>query len=184
MGKYIVDWDSPYVRSCRHEYSERYGDGLYCVYFWEDDGHEVFYVGSGKGYRFNDVSPKSRSAEFMERYNSCDNPRPRIVAYGMTKEESRLFEMRLIRAFMILEFPLVNKEGVTRPYGRTVTYKGRTRTYGAWGKDIGVTGGTIKARIEKLGWSLEKALFTPSEQDLVHQRMREHKVKEGAMDNG
>ena len=111
MSKYIIDWDSFYVRSCRHEDAERYGDGLYCVYFWEDDDCNVFYVGSGKGYRFNSVNEKARSAEFMEwiRTKQC---RPRIAAYGMTKEESLEFEKRLISEFWKLGFPLVNITGI------------------------------------------------------------------------
>lgn len=113
MSKYIINWDSSYVRSCMHEKAVRYGDGLYCVYFWEDESHEVFYVGSGKGYRFNDMNEKSRSPEFMQwlRGGGC---RPRIVAYGMTKEESLKHESELIRSFYGLGFPLVNVSGIPR----------------------------------------------------------------------
>ena len=111
MSKYIIRWDSAYVRSCIHEDADCYGDGLYCVYFWEDENHDVFYVGSGKGYRFNSVNEKARSPEFMEWIHTrkCH---PRIAAYGMSKEESVSFEMRLIRAFWELGFPLVNVSGV------------------------------------------------------------------------
>lgn len=111
MGKYIIDWDSSYVRSCRHEDAEMCGDGLYCVYFWEDEDYEVFYVGSGKGYRFNSVNEKTRSKEFMKWIRGC-NCRPRIVAFGMTKEESLNFERRLITEFWRLGFPLVNVAGI------------------------------------------------------------------------
>lgn len=111
MSKYVIDWDSSYVRSCRHEGAERYGDGEYCVYFWEDTSHEVFYVGSGRGYRFNSVNEKARRPEFMRwiRSREC---RPRIVAYGMSKEASREFESRLITEFWSLGFPLVNVAGI------------------------------------------------------------------------
>ena len=47
---------------------------------------------------------------------------------------------------------------------QTLTYNGETKTWGQWGKAIGVSGGTIKSRIEKLGWPVEKALFSPSAQ--------------------
>ena len=47
---------------------------------------------------------------------------------------------------------------------QTFTYNGETKTWGQWGKAIGVSGSTIKIRIEKLGWPAEKALFTPSAQ--------------------
>lgn len=174
MSKCVINWNDESVRDCFHESAECYGAGLHCVYFWEDESGEVFYVGSGKGYRFNDI--KSRSAEFVERYNQSINPRPRIVAYGMEKEESLLFETRLIKAFKKRGFPLVNKDGVTRHFLQTVTYNGRTRTYGSWGKEIGVSGGTIKARIEKLGWPIEKALFAPSAQDVAHQQMKDRRM--------
>lgn len=105
-------WNSPYVRSCFHEDVTCYGDDVYSVYFWQDDDtNEVFYVGSGKFYRFNDVNPKSRSPEFTEYYSKhkCS---PKIVAYGMTQEQARNFEKRLIDAYWKLKFPLVNKQGV------------------------------------------------------------------------
>jgi len=47
---------------------------------------------------------------------------------------------------------------------QTFTYNGETKTWGQWGKTVGVNGSTIKIRIEKLGWPPEKALFTPSAQ--------------------
>lgn len=166
-----INWDSRYVRSCRHEVVEKYGDGAHCVYFWEDDNNEVFYVGSGKGYRFNNLC--ARSDEFAKEYNSRVNPHPRIVAYGMEKEESLLLESQLTKVFLELGFPLVNKDCVPQ----TLTYNGITRTYGAWGRDIGVDGGTIKIRIEKLGWPIERALFTPSTREARRQLMAERRMK-------
>lgn len=47
---------------------------------------------------------------------------------------------------------------------QTFTYNGVTKTWGEWGKAIGVGGGTIKNRIENLGWPIEKALSEPSAQ--------------------
>lgn len=167
-------WGDVTFRDCFHEEVECCGSGAYYVYFWEDSSGEVFYVGSGKGNRFKDI--KSRSNEFKTYYTYCKNPRPRIVAYGMEQEESLLFESRLIKSFYKLGFPLVNKDGVTGHFLPTLTYKGRTRTYGSWGKDIGVSGGTIKLRIEKLGWPVEKALFTPSTLETKRQRMEERRM--------
>lgn len=106
-----INWNSPYVKSCFHEQAECYGDGEYCVYFWQDWIGDVFYVGSGKGYRFNDVNEKSRSREFLAQYR-CGGCSPKIVAYGMGKEESIAFEKRLIKSFWKLEFPLTNKNGI------------------------------------------------------------------------
>ena len=146
-----------------------YGDGRYYVYLLEDDNCNVFYIGSGSGKRFLDVT--SRSAEFMEQYKARNNPRPVIIAYGMDKEESLLLEMRFIKEFKRLGFSLANKSTSCG----TVTYNGVTRTYGAWGRDIGVSAATIKARIERLEWPLEKALFTPSTQDTLRKQMSERK---------
>jgi hypothetical protein len=44
----------------------------------------------------------------------------------------------------------------------TLTFNGETKTFNEWGKAVGVHGSTIKIRIEKLGWPIEKALSTPS----------------------
>lgn len=110
MSKYIIRWDSWYVKKCMHEDAIKYGDGDHCVYFWEeDDTHEVFYVGSGKGYRFNSVNENARPPEFIERIKSVKCS-PKIVAYGMTKEESFEFEKRLIKAYWELGFDLINKQ--------------------------------------------------------------------------
>lgn len=104
-----MNWDSPNVRLCMHEDAERYGGGDYCVYFWEDDANQVFYVGSGKNYRFSARESRSNAFKRWENNKPC---RPRIVAYGMEKEESLDFEKRLITAFWELDFPLVNVIGI------------------------------------------------------------------------
>lgn len=106
-----VNWNSDYVQSCLHANSEKCGDGEYCVYFWQDRIGDVFYVGSGKGYRFNDASDKCRSPEFMEWYNrgGCS---PKIVWYGLDKKNSIELERKLMKSFWKLGFPLVNKEGI------------------------------------------------------------------------
>lgn len=108
-----MNWNSPYVRKHRHEKSESYGDGIYCVYLWqENETGKVFYVGSGKYYRFNDVHPKSRSKEFIEHINigKCS---PRILAYGIeTKEAACTLERKLIDTYWRSGFPLVNKNGI------------------------------------------------------------------------
>lgn len=104
-----MNWDSPNVRLCMHEDAERYGNGDYCVYFWEDDVNQVFYVGSGKNYRFSAREQRSNAFKEWEQNKVC---RPRIVAYGMEKEESLDFEKRLITAFWELDFPLVNVMGI------------------------------------------------------------------------
>jgi hypothetical protein len=43
-----------------------------------------------------------------------------------------------------------------------ITYKGRTQTLQQWADETGICSGTISQRIRKRGWSIEKALTTPS----------------------
>lgn len=120
-----INWDSPSIRSYFHENAERYGNDRHCVYLWEDDSCDVFYVGRGVGYRFSDVNPKTRSAEFLKWYKNCRNPHPHIVAYGMTMEEAIAFEKRLILAFWELGFPLVNVAGIPEREKKVWTDRGK-----------------------------------------------------------
>lgn len=106
------NWSAPLVRQSMHQEAMCYGDGAYCVYFWQiDRTGEVFYVGCGKGYRFNDTNEHSRSKEFLEIVNS-EKCSPRIVAYGMDAEAAREFEKWLIKAYWDFGFPLVNSAGI------------------------------------------------------------------------
>jgi hypothetical protein len=43
-----------------------------------------------------------------------------------------------------------------------ITYNGRTQTLQQWADETGICSGTISQRIRKRGWSIEKALTTPS----------------------
>lgn len=106
-----IKWNTRYVRECMSESAIKYGDDVYCVYCWKDRFGNVFYVGSGKGYRFNQADAKCRSSEFMEWYNrgGCY---PEILAYGMDKETSKELERKLIKEYWGVGFPLVNKEGI------------------------------------------------------------------------
>lgn len=105
----MINWNGYNVRKCMHKDAERYGDGEYCVYFWQDKYANVFYVGSGKGYRYNNIAARSFAFKKQLSAGGCE---PKIVAYGMSKEESLDFEKRLIAAFWDLEFPLTNIRGV------------------------------------------------------------------------
>lgn len=51
-----------------------------------------------------------------------------------------------------------------KPKAKTIVCNGVEKTYSEWAKEPGVTVGaaTIQNRIEKLGWSAEDAIFTPS----------------------
>jgi len=44
---------------------------------------------------------------------------------------------------------------------RYITYNGKTKTFAEWGQEIGGSATLIRDRIDKLGWSIEKALTTP-----------------------
>lgn len=126
-----MNWNAYSARSAMHEESECYGDGDYCVYFWEDSIGNVFYVGSGKYYRFQNAAGNCRSPEFMAVYR-MGGCRPRIVAYGMDRLEALQFEERLIKEFLRLEFPLVNKQGVITPF----YYTGYGPGYGRLGEEV------------------------------------------------
>jgi hypothetical protein len=44
---------------------------------------------------------------------------------------------------------------------RIITYNGQTKTLSEWAEHIGISYTALKQRINKLGWSIEKALTTP-----------------------
>ena len=107
-----MNWETHYVRKCLCKGSIKYGDGIHCVYYWQENKTgKIFYVGSGKCYRFNDVNPKSRTVEFMEYINNYDCS-PKIVSYGMEKQDAVALEMKLIAEFWAKGCPLTNKQGV------------------------------------------------------------------------
>ncbi len=48
-----------------------------------------------------------------------------------------------------------------RRNNRLLTYNGETLTASQWNERLGFTRGTVSQRLNKLGWSVEKALTTP-----------------------
>lgn len=109
MGKTLSYWDWQAKRDIRED-AECYGDGDYCVYFWQiDDTGEVFYVGSGKKGRYHKTTPSQRSEEFL-RIIEKHRCHPEIAAYGMTKKQARDFEKQLAVAYSDLGFHLVNED--------------------------------------------------------------------------
>lgn len=44
---------------------------------------------------------------------------------------------------------------------RLITYRGKTQVFSDWAKELGIERLTLKNRIDKLGWSIEKAFTTP-----------------------
>jgi hypothetical protein len=57
----------------------------------------------------------------------------------------------------------VNKkvQGNNKRNNHTITYNGETKTLTEWAEHIGISRGGLKERLNKLGWSIEKALTTP-----------------------
>lgn len=75
-------------------------------------------------------------------------------------------ERELIRAYGEKSYNLTVWNGAYpegRYVGKTVCFNGEEKTYAQWQRDprVKVSGATIRSRIVK-GWSIEKALFTPS----------------------
>jgi hypothetical protein len=48
-----------------------------------------------------------------------------------------------------------------RRNNRMLTFDGRTQCLGAWAEEIGISQDVLRARLLKLGWSVERALTTP-----------------------
>lgn len=105
----VINWNKSSVKRFFTDTTQCYGEGQYSVYYWLDSEGKIFYVGMGKGYRFCNVSPSSRSKEFMEIYNrgGCE---PKVIAYGMSEEEARKYERNLIEKLDELGFTLVNHQ--------------------------------------------------------------------------
>lgn len=49
-----------------------------------------------------------------------------------------------------------------RPYKCSITYNGVTKSIEDWAKDAGLNMWTFKDRIKRYGWSIERALNTPT----------------------
>lgn len=87
------------------------GDSPYCVYEWLHND-APFYVGMGKNYRFS--CSGARSKEFLDVYNR-GNCRVRIIACGMSENETRQMERSVIEKYQD-RYPLVNKQYVVDYY--------------------------------------------------------------------
>lgn len=53
------------------------------------------------------------------------------------------------------------QQAENRITSRLLDFDGRRQCIAAWGRELGITGNTIRARLDKFGWSIEKALTTP-----------------------
>jgi hypothetical protein len=49
-----------------------------------------------------------------------------------------------------------------RDYNVMLTFNGKTMTVAEWARETGINDGTLRARLFHMGWSIEKALTTPT----------------------
>lgn len=144
-----------------------YGNSPHYVYIWEEDETgEVFYVGSGTGYRLNFKA--NRSPEFLEHLSrtKCS---PKIIACGMTRDEAFKMEGEFIKEYRRLGSPLVNQVHARdrisniRPLhrGEKWTINGETKGISEWCKQYGVPYTTTITRVKKYGLSPHQALTFP-----------------------
>lgn len=55
----------------------------------------------------------------------------------------------------------MKEQGKNRRNNRVLTYQNETKTLSEWAKIVGISGGTITARLDRYGMSVEEALTTP-----------------------
>jgi len=48
-----------------------------------------------------------------------------------------------------------------RQNNRVIKFNGKTQTLAMWSEELGISGDTLRARLGKLGWSLDRAMTTP-----------------------
>lgn len=53
---------------------------------------------------------------------------------------------------------------------RNITYAGKTQTLSQWAKEIGITPKGLENRLDRDGWSIEKALTTPLDKTKSHKK--------------
>lgn len=57
----------------------------------------------------------------------------------------------------------MDKQANNKRNSHMLTFQGKTQTISEWAKEIGVGATTLLSRIDKRGWSVEKALTTPAD---------------------
>lgn len=53
------------------------------------------------------------------------------------------------------------QQAENRKTSRFLCYNGRTQCISAWARELKISSGTIRARLDIYGWTVEKALGTP-----------------------
>jgi len=59
------------------------------------------------------------------------------------------------------EWATVKEQANNQRSNRLLTHNGRTQTMAQWAEELGMSYDTLRGRLDKLNWSLEKALATP-----------------------
>ena len=56
----------------------------------------------------------------------------------------------------------MQEQSYNRTDNHLITYKGETKCLVEWANQLGIPNDTLRVRINKLHWSIEKALTTPA----------------------
>lgn len=63
-----------------------------------------------------------------------------------------------------------NEQQFNRRNNRNITFNGKTQTISQWAKEYGLECKTLQGRLDKSGWSIEKALTTPVDNTKIHRK--------------
>lgn len=93
----------------------------------------------------HDVGSKPTLKHWLERIDNNGHYEPGNVTWALPHDQ------------------LLNRE-ITR----FLTFEGRTQTMDAWAKETGISRDNLRCRIDKYGWSVERALTTPTMLEYSH----------------
>lgn len=87
--------------------------GDYCVYIWKHAWGEPFYVGSGKGNRWKQISANTRCNEFYAHLDSADALVYKIID-GVDANTARIYEKYVSFVFRLAGMSIVNGDYCVR----------------------------------------------------------------------